>query len=128
MPAKRASELLQNVGMIRPFARMVLRTYERMNIVSNHDLYLTLCPTRDSKDMEQSFIHQFRAASEVSYRLSSLEVCFFRDTANYMTRRWIYDHKYFQRMIDRDNRDNPDMNIALGIEENNPEMIAFGIE
>ena len=35
---KRASELLQNVGMIRPFARMVLRTYERMDIVNNHDL------------------------------------------------------------------------------------------
>ena len=34
---KRASELLQNVGMIRPFARMVLRTYERMNIVNNHN-------------------------------------------------------------------------------------------
>ena len=64
----------------------------------------------------------------MSYRLSSLELCFFRDTANYMTSRWIYDHEYFQRMIDGDNRDNPDMNIALGIEENNPEMIALGIE
>ena len=31
-------------------------------------------------------------------------------------------------MIDRNNRDNPDMNIALGIEEGNPEMIALGIE
>ena len=45
-----------------------------------------------------------------------------------MTRRWIYDHEYLQRMVDRDNRDNPDMNIALGIEESNPEMIALGIE
>ena len=39
---KRASELLQPVGMIRPFAWMVLRTYERMRIVNNHDLDLTL--------------------------------------------------------------------------------------
>ena len=93
--AKRASELLQNVGMIRLFAKMVLRTYERMHIVSNHNLYLTLCPTRDNKDMEQSFIHQFRVVSEVSYRLSSLEVCFFRDIANCVTRRWVYYHKYF---------------------------------
>ena len=45
-----------------------------------------------------------------------------------MTRRWIYDCEYFQRMIDMDNRDNPDMNIALGIEESNPEMITLGIE
>ena len=78
--------------------------------------------------MEKSFIHQFRAASEVSYRLSSDEVCFFRDTANYMTRRWIYDREYFQRMIDRDNRNNPDMNITLGIAESNPKMIALEIE
>ena len=34
-----------------------------------------------------------------------------------MTRWWIYDHEYFQRMIDRNNRDNPDMNIALGIDK-----------
>ena len=31
-------------------------------------------------------------------------------------------------MIERDVRTNPDMNIALGIEEGNPEMIALGIE
>ena len=64
----------------------------------------------------------------MSYRLSSLEVCFFRDTANYMTRRWIYDHEYFQRMIERDDRANPDMNIALGIDKGNPEMIALGVQ
>ena len=64
----------------------------------------------------------------MSYHLSSLEVCFFRNTAMYITTQWSYDHEYFQRMIDRDNRDNPDMNIALGIEESNPEMIALGFE
>ena len=31
-------------------------------------------------------------------------------------------------MIERDVRTNPDMNIAPGIEEGNPEMIALGIE
>ena len=45
-----------------------------------------------------------------------------------MSKRWTYDHEYFQRMIERDDRTNPDMNIALGIEEGNPEMIARGIE
>ena len=39
--AKQVSELLQPVGMIRPFSRMVLKPYERMGIVSNHDLDLT---------------------------------------------------------------------------------------
>ena len=102
--AKRASELMQNVGDIRPFAKMLLRTYQRMHIVSNHDLFLTLRPTRDNKDLEESFVRQFSAASKMSYHLSSLEVSFFRNTVMYMTRRWSYDHKYFQRMIDRDNK------------------------
>ena len=39
---KRANEFLQPVERIRPFARMILRTYEKMEIVSNHDLDLTL--------------------------------------------------------------------------------------
>ena len=125
---KRASELLQLVGVIRPFARMVLRTYKGMKITNNHKLDLTLRPTRDNEDTEQLFIQQFRAHSEVNYELSELEVSFFRSTAHYMTRRWIYDHEYFQRMIERDARTNPDMNIALGIKEGNPEMIARGIE
>ena len=94
--------------------------YERMDIVNNHELHLTLRPTRDNKDIEQSFLRHFRTHNEVNYLLSSLKVCFFRDTAHYMTRRWIYDHEYFQRMIERDVRTNPDMNIASGIEEGNP--------
>ena len=107
--AKRASELLQNVEDLRPFAKMLLRTYQRMHIVSNHDLFLTLRPTRDNKNLEESFVRQFSAAIKMSYRLSSLEVCFFRNTAMYMTRRWSYDHEYFQRMIERDIRNDPDI-------------------
>ena len=125
---KRASELLQPVGMIRPFARMVLRTYERMEIVNNHDLHLTLRSTRDNSVLEREFAQQFRFHSEHDYELSELEISFFRSTAHYMNQRWKSDHEYFQRMIERDARANPDMNIALGIAEGNPQMIAFGIQ
>ena len=45
-----------------------------------------------------------------------------------MNKRRTYDHEYFQRMIERDARTNPDMNIALGIEEGNPQMIALGFQ
>ena len=31
-------------------------------------------------------------------------------------------------MIERDARTNPDMNIALGIKEGNPQMIALGVQ
>ena len=96
---------------------MLLGIYQRMNIVSNYDLFLTLCATRDNKDLGESFVCQFSAASKMSYRLSNLEVCFFRNTTMYMTRWWSYDHEYFQRIIDRDNRYNPDINIALGMED-----------
>ena len=99
-----------------------------MDIVNNHDLHLTLRPTRDNEDMEQSFIRQFRTHSEVNYELSELEISSFRSTVHYMTRRWIYDHEYFQRMIKRDDRTNPDMNISLGIEEGNPQMIALAVQ
>ena len=45
-----------------------------------------------------------------------------------MTQQWKYDHEYFQRMIKRDARTNPDKNIPLGITEGNPQMIALGIQ
>ena len=45
-----------------------------------------------------------------------------------MNKRWTYDHKYFQRMIERDARTNPDMDIVLGIEEGNPQMIALAVQ
>ena len=44
-----------------------------------------------------------------------------------MSQQWKYDYKYFQKMIERDARTNPDMNMPLGIEEGNPQMIALGI-
>ena len=44
-----------------------------------------------------------------------------------MTHRYNYDHKYFQRMIEKDTRANPDRNIPLGIAEGNQRMIALGI-
>ena len=125
---KRASELLQPVGMIRPFAWMVLRTYEKMGIVNNHDLDLTLRSTRNDADFERRFIQQFQDHSEHNYELSEIDLSFFRSTAHYMNKRWTYDHEYFQRMIERDARTNPDMNIALGIEEGNPQMIALVVQ
>ena len=66
---------------------MVLRTYKGMEIANNHELDLTLRPTRDNEDTKRLFIQQFRAHNEVNYELSELEVSFFRSTAHYMTRR-----------------------------------------
>mgnify|MGYP005725663619 CR=1 FL=1 len=99
-----------------------------MGIVNNHDLDLTLRSARIDANLERQFIQQFRDHSEHSYGLSELEVSFFRSTAHYMSKRWTYDHEYFQRMIERDDRTNPDMNIALGIEEGNPQMIALAVQ
>ena len=45
-----------------------------------------------------------------------------------MGQRYDYDHEYFQRMIERDDRTNPDMNIAIGIEEGNTQMIALAVQ
>ena len=78
--------------------------------------------------MERRFIQQFQDHSEHNYQLSELDVSFFRSTAHYMNKRWTYNHEYFQRMIERDARTNPDMNIALGIKEGNPHMIVLAVQ
>ena len=78
--------------------------------------------------LEREFARQFQFHSEYNYELSELEISFFRSTAHYMNQRWNSDHEYFQRMIKRDARTNPDMNIALGMAEGNPRMIALGIQ
>ena len=113
---KRASELIQNVGTIRPFARILVRTYKKMGILSNHDLFLTLRATRDNEDLEDQFVNQFNEASD-RYGITDLQVCFFKNTAMYMTMQWSYDQEYFQRMIERDIRTNPD--IADEMVDNN---------
>ena len=78
--------------------------------------------------MKQEFIRQFQFHNEYNHELSELEISFFRSTAHYMNQRWDSDHEYFQRMIERDARTNPDMNIELGMAEGNPRMIALGIQ
>ena len=124
----RVSELLQPVGNIRSFAQMVLRTLQNMRIVSQHGLNLTLRSANFNPELEGQFIRQFREHSEQSHVLSELELCFLRSTAHYMGQRYDYDHEYFQRMIERDDRTNPDMNIAIGIEEGNTQMIALAVQ
>ena len=115
------------MGTIRPFAQVVLQTLERMEIYSNPDLNLTLRQTRRDVAAEPDFIQRFSRNSGRSYILTEFEVSFFRSTAHYMTHRYNYDHEYFQRMIERDTRTNPDRNIPLGIAEGNQQMIALGI-
>ena len=60
---KRASELTQNNRTVRPFTMMLLKTYRRMGIMSNNDLHLTLCRTRDDKDLKTLFINKFDEVS-----------------------------------------------------------------
>ena len=115
------------MGTIRPFAQVALQTLERMEIYSNHNLNLTLRQTRRNAAAEPDFIQRFRHHYGRNYILTELEVFFFQSKAHYMTHRYSYDHKYFQRMIERDTRANPDRNILLGIVEGNQRMIALGI-
>ena len=83
---KRASEPVQNDGTARSFARMLVRTYKRMGILSNNDLHLTLCKTRDNENLEGRFMDQFNEASG-GCGITERQVCCFRNTAMYMNMR-----------------------------------------
>ena len=124
---KRTSELLRTVGTINKFAQVALQTLERMGIEHNHDLNLTLRQITRDASTKQKFIRLFSTHSGRGYILSDLEVFFLRKTAHYMTHRYDYDHEYFQRMIERSARANPDKNIPLGIAEGNQQMILLGL-
>ena len=106
--AKRVSELMQNEETDRSLTRMLVRTYRRMGIMSNNDLHLTLCRTRDDENLEKWFMNDFDEASG-GYGITGRHICFFRNTAMYMNIQWNYDHEYFQRMIERDIRINPEI-------------------
>ena len=105
---KRTSELLPTVGTINRFAQVALQTLGRMEIEHNHDLNLTLRQITRNAAAKQDFIRLFSFHSGRGYVLSDLEVFFLRKTAHYMTHRYDYDHEYFQRMIKRNARANPD--------------------
>ena len=76
--------------------------------MSNNDQHFTLCRTRDDEDLEERFITEFVEASG-GYGITGRQVCFFRNTAMYTNMQWNYDHEYFQRMIERDIRINPEI-------------------
>ena len=83
-------------------------TAKRMGIVSNSNLHLTLYRARDDPDLEVRFVNKFDKASG-GYGLPHKQVCFFRSTSMYMNMQWNYDHEYFQRMIKRDSKMNPEV-------------------
>ena len=105
---KRVSELMNTDRSARPYTTMVLKTYSTIGIVNNNDLYITLSRTRNDLELEARFVNQFRETSG-GFDLCHKQVSFFRCTSMYMNKRWKYDHEYFQRMIERDTRMNPEV-------------------
>ena len=82
-----------------------------MGIVNNNDLHITLSRQRDDLESESRFVNQFMKASG-SFVLCHKQVSFFRCASIYMNEQWRYDHKYFQQMIERDTRMNPEVVIT----------------
>ena len=99
---------MQNDRTFRPFARMLVKIYRKMGIMSNNDLHLILYRTRDDPDLEVRFVNEFDEASG-GYGITHKRVCFLGSTVMYMNMWWNYDHEYFQRMIKRDTRMNPEV-------------------
>ena len=79
-----------------------------MNTKSNHDLYIALNNTRNSPQLVETFMENFKEMNG-GLQLSHKEGSLFRCTSMYMDGRWNYDHEYFQRVIDRQRRMNAEV-------------------
>ena len=88
-----------------------------MGIVNNNDLNITLKRTRNDVDLEANFVDQFNDESG-GFGMCPRQVSFFRSAAKHMNERWQYDHEYFQRMIEGDER----MNLGVIVERVVPEV------
>ena len=79
-----------------------------MDIKSNHDLNFALNNTRNSPQLTEAFVERFKDVSG-GLKLSHKEGSFFRCDSMYKDGRWNYDHKHFQRMINRHCRMNAEV-------------------
>ena len=86
---QRVSKLLDKE---QSHTELVLKIFVKMNIKSNHDLYITLNNTRDSPQQAGSFVKRFKEASG-GLHLQHKEGSFFRCLSMYMDGRWEYDHE-----------------------------------
>ena len=88
---------------------LVLESFVKIHIKSNHDLNIALNNTRNSPQLAEKFMEYFKEMSG-GLQLSHKEGSFFRCASMYnMDGRWNYDHEYFQRMIDRHFRMNAEV-------------------
>ena len=97
---KRVSLLLNK---LEGYTQLVIDTFRRTGIHSCHALYLVLADTRDNRNRAAVFTRRFKGASR-DLILCHKQLSFFRCTLMYMSGRWEYDHEYFQRMIEREQR------------------------
>ena len=91
---------------------MILDTFGKMGINNNHDLYVVLHNTRDSKELAEAFKKRFEEACG-GFILCHKQGSFYQCASMYMDGRWEYDHEYFQQMIKRDKRLNSEVVRAI---------------
>lgn len=72
-----------------------------MNIKSNYDLHIALSNKRNSPQLAELFIKQFKKVSGGLHLLHK-EGSFLRYASMYMDGIWDYNHDNLQRIIDRD--------------------------
>ena len=113
---KRVSEIINNDSVVKPYITLVLKTFSNMGIVNNNDLNITLKRTRNDVNLEANFVDQFNEESG-GFSMCPRQVSFFRSAAMHMNERWQYDHEYFQRMIERDARINPEVIVESMVPE-----------
>ena len=85
------------------FIPLILHTFGRMEIHSCRQLYQAMRCTRDNRELALAFKTEFEETSG-GLVLCHKQASYFRFTPMYMNDRWEYDHKYFWRMIEHDEK------------------------
>ena len=89
--------------------KFVLGNLVKKNIKSNHDLYIAIqkASNMNNSNLSLDFMVLIKDNDASPHALGSnihKEGLFLKASSTYMQRRWGYDHEYYQRMIDRNNR------------------------
>ena len=85
------------------YFQSVIDTFGRIGIRCCHALYYALTDTCDDRNQAEAFTRRFEESSH-GLVLCHKQLSFFRCASMYMHGKWEYNHEYFQRMIEWEQR------------------------
>ena len=114
------------LGKPEGYVQSVIDTFGRIGIRSCHALFCALENTRCECILSAAFTRRFEASS-CGLVLCHKQLSFFRCASMYMNGRWEYDHEYFQRMIEWEQRSNTEAVGAIITVQSLPTYMSYSM-